>query len=273
MKDNSGWINKKILLDRNSKEKMSEISSLILKELEKNHKNFLEDMKAFPTLENENYNSPLTVFNGKWGSGKTYYIKQLIDYFNSDKCNEKNYFKNVEYIDGLDIMDDNEILYSFLLKLYNKNSKARKKIVRHAKKVVNVSYNLAFLVKKLSVSGPIDWDGRTKERKKFIDKSGVKSKSKVRLQNKTIVFIDNLDRMENESMSIIRLLYKLRKVENLYFVIVTNLEYLEKRISSNLITEENQIVKFLNTPGFEFEQDYSSLLNGMNNTDVKITDN
>lgn len=257
MKDlKKGIIFKEINLSTGTEEEILEATEILLNDLTEYHKSFLKDVETHNTIENENHKSPITIFNGKWGSGKTYFINKFIKYFETIKTQEDAYFKDLNYINGLDLVDDENVLYSFLLELYNQNSSSKKKLIEHLKDGLKTGINIYKLIKNLGDPSSINFNNQENKLENYKENSIV--------HNRTIVFVDNLERMGDDSIKILRLLYKLRIVENLYFVLITNINALEENIGKNHSGGEVSLLKFLETPSFEFKQSYNSLIKNLN---------
>lgn len=219
-----------------------------------------EEYKKFKDNKNEIYkfekiNSPLTFIDGYWGSGKTFFIKKLDENFNKLKNEKEIIFKKKIYIDTLDLLDDENIIYSFLYELIRNNEKLKNIAFKNIKKGANViiaAFNgvRGSNLEKLSIKNESD---------KIIE--ALKNEKDI-IKEKTIVFIDNIERIGTDSNKIIKLIYKLRKTNNLVFVLITNIKklpyYIEDDKNHNL--NEYPIYKFINLSPFKLEQDYSSLI-------------
>ena len=89
---------------------------------------------------------------------------------------------------------------------------------------------------------------------------------------KTLIFIDNIERLGYDSKNILRIIYKLRKIPNLFFILVTDLNKLNMvNREEYLIAKENEdkneypIYKFINLGPFRFIQSYTSMIRKLNN--------
>lgn len=91
--------------------------------------------------EEEFAKSPLTILNGPWGSGKTFFIKELIKKWDTLLERLKLDFKNIIYIDlsqhfygNTDVvLEFTQIFYEIVLKFLPKEEK----IIENLKKLVN----------------------------------------------------------------------------------------------------------------------------------------
>lgn len=258
-----GWNSKTIYLDKESHNQIDDICKTVLIDLENYHRDFLEDRNNFSTLETEDHLSPLTVFDGKWGTGKTYFITRFKEYFESIEKTDDRYFKDILYINALDLADDPSLITAFLLGLFKNNLTVTKKIKRWFRKALDKSEGVFNLIGDIKAMNLQRNDPKNREVERF--------EKNIKVVNRTIIFIDNLERMEGDSVKILRLLYKLRVVENLYFILVTNLNVLKSEFLILNSAGEKNLVKYINTPGYKFEQNYSSALLSLNNDSIEIS--
>ncbi len=214
--------------------------------------------------------SPMTLFNGSWGSGKTFFIKNFEKYFNdiylkkTKKQTNNNGFEKIIYINALDLLDDEKIIYEFLYSLFQK--------IEKLKNITRKSANILFKLGINSIIGIINGNGTAQlknlELKNDKDEN-INLTKKLKLK-KTIIFIYNLERIGNDSKKIIQLIYKLRRLENLFFVLITNINKLVDYDSID--KNEYHIYKFINTKVFNFKQDYISIIQNpkLNKNNIKF---
>lgn len=270
---------KKIYMNNESEEILNNEFENFLSELERFHIGFLDEVENNRTIENELHRSPMTVFDGKWGSGKTHFISKFIKKFERNEFDKNDYFDDVVYIDALSIVDDENIIQEFLYELWKDNQKAIDIISQNVKNGIKKTINsLITVVNAAKNTGFKNIEIKT-DKDKF--------KDNVVVNKKTIVFIDNLERIGNDSNIIIRLLHKLRVIDNLFFVLITNLNYLNYVFNDNNSQfpkynsdldqthgrDEYPLYKFINTPIFSFSQDYISLIKEMYSEDSYINEN
>lgn len=220
--------------------------------------NFLKsDHINFANKKTENdilsISSPITIFDGKWGTGKTYFISEFIYKFKEINEDNDNYFNNKTiYIDAIDLINNENILSSFLFEMLSKTYKLKKVGAEGLKTFSKIGINT--VMNAISGTNLINQELPSKMEDIF----EIENNSNKKLFGKPIiVFIDNLERIGSDSKQILKLLYKLRKVNNLVFVLVTNLEKLSKKENPNDL-DEYPIYKFSNLPSYKFTQNYTS---------------
>ncbi len=215
----------------------------------------------------EEINSPLTFINGNWGSGKTFFISKFFDNFEkilkNELINEKeNYFGNYIYINALDLVDDDKIILSFLYELSTKLNKLK----RLSGKIGKVT--LKALSKYSGIIGKVSEEIESE----FFDKN--EKEEKIIFPSKILIFIDNLERIGRDSNKVIKIVNKLKKLDNLLFIFVTNIRqlqfgYNDQKINS-LSTSEYPIYKFIDLTPFNLKQDYKSILINKNRERIII---
>ncbi len=238
---------------------LREVAVFFNEKLQENYNNFKKTSENENTIENKGNLSPMTIFDGRWGSGKTYFIDFFIKNIIESEEKDNSIFKDYIYIDALEIVDDENIIYSFLYSLYKKNREVSEKILDFSYVVASKGINAI-----ATISNIISGTKIPEIRDKGITKEDLK------ISKPTLVFIDNIERIGNDSKVILRLIHKLRKIDNLYFILVTNIHALQSEQKSNDI--EYPIYKFIGTPYFTYHLSYSDMLQniGRNNPDVKF---
>lgn len=90
-----------------------------------------------------------------------------------------------------------------------------------------------------------------------------KPEEEIIIKEPTLVFIDNLERIGKDSSEILKLVYKLRKMENLFFILISNVEKMSNFLLNSFDSttdKEYPIYKFVNTKIFDFSQNYIPFL-------------
>lgn len=211
--------------------------------------------------------SPMTIFNGNWGSGKTFYIENFIKNFPKIKeLDEDKYFDDVLYLDSLELLSSEDLIFDSLISLTSlskkfskvkaglikiKNNKIFKTGMEIANQFIanNIKINITEVIQNIKNDYP---EGKTLS---------------LSLKEPIIVFIDNLERMGKDSSEIVKLIYKLRKIDNLFFVLITNIDKLKNVIINDFdseIDDEYPIYKFVNTKIFNFNQNYIPFITNLN---------
>lgn len=105
---------------------------------------------------------------------------------------------------------------------------------------------------------------------KELDDKGLKEDSEEILKKisknmpKTIVVLDNVERLENFSWEVLKAIFKISVIENLVFILPMNLNKLENNLYNSIPKSEYPIEKYLDMGYFDFKQDYLGLLDKLN---------
>ncbi|MGL5246307.1 MAG: P-loop NTPase fold protein [Mycoplasmoidaceae bacterium] len=238
-------------------------SKIFLKNLENDYEKFNNEYKIEEKKWNDffvnksknvlfdpeflNKRSPITIINSKWGSGKTYFIEQLGK--NMKLNNIKTKFSNFIIIDLWNFLESDEIISDIFKYLFYKLSSVDKKILEIAKEIANKGLKYLF-EPALQAFLNIDKKMHKDKLKKPIEK--------LKIQN-TIIIFDNLERMGDSSLEIMRLIQKLSKIENFVFILPMDID----KMNDNSDKFEKRIEKFIDLPSYDLKQDYISLLNNL----------
>lgn len=229
--------------------------------LENKKKMELEFEKFKIKLDKENFlpeslisESPITILSGGWGTGKTFFIEEIKKAFYLDEITsdifEKILIINLFNFYGSDNFDK-EVIYYILNEI---SSVIKNKLVKD--KIKKISRNLfSIFAPKLVINF---WSKNNKNINQDI-KSFKKCLDKHPLP-KTIIFLDNFERIGSDCWNIIKLIKVIFNFKNLFFIIVTDLDKLNK---SNVGLGEFPIEKFINTTYFEFEENFKLLLKSL----------
>ena len=230
----------------------------------KNNKN--NENKKIINPENQFIRSPLTIIDAPWGAGKTFFIEQLVkewDCILSDKPNIK--FKNIVVIDLWQYFYHNTDPVLQFTNLFYKN------VIQFLLPEVKWKRFIKFL----SIFMPIIENNKyykfgSKLFKAWKDahESGsiIDKKLESLIEKKiepTIVVLDNIERLENYSMEIIKIIRIYSCFPNFMFVLPMNKSALKINNFEN--KGESWIDKYVSlNVWFEYQQDYSQLLKKYN---------
>ncbi len=216
------------------------------KDIEKSYSYFVPEIL--------NKQSPFTIIDAPWGSGKTYFIEHFAKNFISGKIDKKN-FKNIIVLDVWQYANAKNIPDELILKICkvliskNKNNEITKYLCKFASFLIfNVAEN--FIEKKLGIELNLN------EIK--LSKKDVISKLNTEIES-TIIVLDNIERLGKYSWEILKALQKLSKINKFVFIMPMNLSYLKDNVQQTIKTEYT-IEKFIDLPYFNFKQDYLGFL-------------
>ena len=216
--------------------------------------------------EKQSIRSPLTILHGPWGSGKTFFIEELVRQWDQIICDEIITFKNIVVIDLWEYIhsDTNiilelsqhfcEIIYNFL------PTKQRRQIIK--KKFKKLLKDELFSA--LNKNKYLKWF--FKASKIFWSKKYKKSSSRKELENyvkdldPTIVVFDNIERLEHKVVEIVKVIQFFSFLPNFIFVLPMNKSAIKFANYQNN-KEEDSIDKYITLDvWFEYKQSYSGLL-------------
>lgn len=114
MKEFENWRTHKITISENSKDYKND-SQIFYELLKTEHSNHMRDVmnEKNPYREINKIKSPMTIFNGNWGSGKTFFIENFMNNFNAIK-EENKYFDEYLYLDALELISSENIVFEAL---------------------------------------------------------------------------------------------------------------------------------------------------------------
>ena len=229
----------------------------------KNRNNKNKKNKKIINPENQFIRSPLTIIDAPWGAGKTFFVEQLVkqwDCILSDRTDIK--FKNIAVIDLWQYFYHNTDPVLQFTNLFYKNvieflcpRIKQKKFLKFIKKLFIPKFQnykcLFWIFKNIK-----DVYGKTY----LIDK---KVESLIKKIKPTIVVLDNIERLENYSMEIIKIICLYSCFPNFMFVLPMNKSAFKINNFEN--KGESWIDKYVSlNVWFEYQQDYSQLLKKYN---------
>lgn len=231
--------------------------------------------KTYIKPERISSRSPLTILHGPWGSGKTFFIETLVKEW-QDASKGTN-FKNIVVIDLWNyihhttniVLEMANQFYGIILNFLP--SKFKKKWKRKKFWKMMLADFAASLEQNTKITGKLFRIGKYCY-KLFADgKLGNKSNHHQKIEEivehlkPTVVFFDNIERLESYSIEIIKVIQFFSFLPNFVFVLPMNkseLKFSASTLSTNReMCSEMIITKYI-TLGiwFEYKQDYSQLL-------------
>lgn len=229
--------------------------------------------------EEEFAKSPLTILHGPWGSGKTFFIKELIKKWDALLEGLKLDFKNIIYIDlsqhfysSTDVvLEFTEIFYEILLCFLPKDKFDEEEIKKRVSKLFEYCLSKSSLIQNtknfLSKSYKIAKNEYNPFSELIFDnthKNIIRKHVEEIIEEikPTIVVLDNIERLENSISDIIKIIRFYSYFPNFLFILPMNKTAIK---FSNLGTEEEPIEKYITLDvWFEYKQDYTNLLNNYN---------
>lgn len=216
--------------------------------------------------EKQSIRSPLTILHGPWGSGKTFFIEELVGQWDQIICDEAVVFKNIVVIDLWEYIhsDTNiilelsqhfcEIIYNFL------PTKQRRQIIK--KKFKKLLKDELFSA--LNKNKYLKWF--CKVSKIFWPEKNKNSSSRKKLENyvkdlkPTIVVFDNIERLEHKAVEVVKVIQFFSFLPNFIFVLPMNKSAIKFANYQNY-QEEDSIDKYITlNVWFDYKQNYSDLL-------------
>ncbi len=272
----------KILVNDSSDKAFLSANIFFLKEIKKNYNFFENDYKEtqkrwkknsnileFMNPEKLRYSSPITIFDAKWGMGKTYFFEKLIENcILNNKINLKEYgFERIFLIDLWEYINNEEMINDIVFDVYKKLVPKNISMKNFIKNITNKGLSFAgVFLGNLFTNGNL---GLSINLDNEINKDIEKIKKDLKNIEPTIIVFDNLERLENNSIEIIKLIQKISNIKNLLIILPMNKE----QFYMNNTSGESKIDKYI-TLGkyFEFKQDYSNILfnKGVNKNYIKL---
>ena len=242
---------KEILIERGDEKEFEDACEIFFKtiidEMEKFNKERSENVKKWNeksidvkniyfTPEKILKNSPLTIIDAPWGTGKTYFVENLITYFDK-KIKEKQelFFEKIIFLDAWK--------YSI-----SKNS---------PKELMNALLNAIGALNPKWKKEREKWE---KENNKKIE-LGYNELNNFGEFPKTIIFLDNIERLGKQAWEILKAVWQLAELKNFLFILPMN----QKQLDSNLkeYSGEAFFEKYIDIKYFVFKQNYLNFLTNM----------
>ncbi|MGL4343190.1 MAG: P-loop NTPase fold protein [Metamycoplasmataceae bacterium] len=176
--------------------------------------------------------SPITIIDAPWGTGKTYFVEEIIKLLNKK---ENSFFKKIIYLDAWkyatskDVSKDviSQLIYAF----------------------TTISENFKDNYEKC-------------KKNKGEDLKNIDFEEFIKIETEmTIIFIENVERLGMESWEILKCIWRLSEAENLLFVLPMNQKHLERKMHD--LSKEDFIEKYIDIKYIKFSQNYLGLLKKM----------
>lgn len=207
------------------------------------------------------FESPTTLLNGDWGVGKTHFIYLMCKYISDCANNNKswsNLFEKLIVIDCLEFINSKDIVKDIIKRIYflfvdpmrryglNLIDFMTKTIVRWVgfegfyENVIQTSNQKScFQNKELETT-------IRNQKRKFKNKTSEEQKA-------TLIFIDNVERLDHKAYEVITALYELAKIQGMYIIFVAEKETLYSLVNestTNVNKKKQFIEKFITTRKF-----------------------
>ncbi|ALV23462.1 hypothetical protein ASO20_02270 [Mycoplasma sp. (ex Biomphalaria glabrata)] len=233
---------------------------------EKNNSKYLNDQNFEFFPEKLAKKSPLTIINAPWGTGKTFFIENFLKLF-IDKEIESKIFEKMIIIDAWKFSNSKDIPAEFITQLTNKlikthlsdvndegiKNKMRVKMLKKFLSLLEFSYII-----KSDYGLEQAWKLNFKEPNNDTNKEEIDYWSKIENnQIKTIIFIDNIERLGSLSWDLLKAVLKLQEFENYLIILTLNLKMLKHNNEKKDINEY-PIEKYVDFNYYNFKQDYSN---------------
>ncbi len=242
---------KEILIEKGDEKEFEEACEIFFKtiidEMAKFEEDRLESKRKWKkkNIDRENIyftpekilkNSPLTIIDAPWGTGKTYFVENLITYFDK-KIKEKKeiFFEKIIFLDAwkysISKNSPKELMDALLNAIGELNpnwAKVKKDWEKEHKETIELGYN------ELHIFGKFP---------------------------KTIVFLDNIERLGKDAWEILKAVWQLAELKNFLFILPMN----QKQLDSNLkeYSGEAFFEKYIDIKYFVFKQNYLNFLTNM----------
>lgn len=227
----------------------------------KNNKEYKEQLKKFHiSPEKERYLSPITIFDGEWGTGKTFFLENLMKKCikNEIKLDSLSGFKSIILIDLWEYMNNQNMVNDIVYDVYNKLAPLKRKKINRLIKILSIGVKTTLNLSNIFVKNNISLDLSLTIDKKLSIKKWSINKIKNHLKNidKTILIFDNIERIDDKAIEVIKLIQKISNVDKLLIILVMNLEKFKYWKKEDRINKYITLGKY-----FKFHQkDYKSIL-------------
>ncbi|MDE6289581.1 MAG: KAP family NTPase, partial [Ureaplasma sp.] len=262
-------------------EKYDLFNTQLNEEKDKWNKAKIDKNKCFIEPENIKYKSPITIFDGEWGVGKTRFFENLILKTFDKGSNLFEKFSKIGIIDLWEFSSSKDIACDILEKFYKIFFP---ELIEISKGKRFLSFLLKFGFKTLSqwpllildklTNKLINSEKKIEEFNKFIDNLFEKQRiKKLNNQiNKTepiIIVFENLERLEVQAYEIVKLIQRISMIPNLMIIISVNKTKLFSH--HKLEKDEEHWIDKYSTLGneYSFKQTYTNFL--LNN-EINIQD-
>lgn len=194
--------------------------------------------------------SPLTILNGKWGSGKTHFLTELLISIKKEKIKPK-IIKKYIYIDSWKYLSSNNLVNDFIVELGKNlapdsgvkwfNSKKMIKNIFNYAVVPNINKRFGLAIPKLNYDNSISTINRN-------------------ITSPTLIIIDNVERLGYAAWEIIRVIQKLSISTNLIFLLSINKDKFNELCGLKDNGTEWSIDKYITMPMYKIANNYCGVL-------------
>lgn len=261
-----------INFDSTSERSLKNCCEQFILNLEKDYDNFLEILnqetkkfeEVFPNSKsgnlfdlNSNFvyipekvssRSPMTIIDGGWGVGKTYFLEKLFEFISKKKIKLSKIKKGL-IIDVWKLSSSNDIQEVFIFELFSnffKNQNSENKLI----KICRSFYNHFFS----SLIDKIIGSDLPKSEKKELTKNECIEKLNNEINEPTLVIVDNIERLGNDALEIIKVIQKLTILNNFIFLLPINKNTLD--FTNDTKSCGWAIEKYINLPFYKLTQNY-----------------
>ena len=233
--------------------------------------------------------SPLTILDAPWGTGKTYFIEQLVKKFIDPKFRDKTIFKNLVVIDSWKYINSDYIVLDFAKQIYqiyskmitnNKiktSDKKTKSVLKKLKSLIwlilPIAIGLGLITTKIyhpeAVGISNDFfshfdHNHDHENESDFDYEQALEEVNQHLEH-TIIVLDNVERMNQKTWEVIKIIQKFSIFDKFIFVMPMNKKQIFTHSLVNPIDYESMIDKYISLGiYFQLEQDYLGFLAKIN---------
>lgn len=204
---------------------------------DQNIKKNISNIEISYTPEKIGTKSPFTILNGEWGIGKTHFINEFLSSIKKGVIKPK-IIKQFIYIDSWRYLSSNNLINDFIVEFAEKITNNKRNKWKGFKKIIKLISNYIVIPninKRFGLALP---NLNTKE--------NLIKKINKKIKKVTLIFIDNIERLGNNSWEIIRVIQKLSISKRFIFLLSTNLKKLDNFLDSNVIDSELNIDKYIN---------------------------
>lgn len=233
---------------------------------ENSNKKYQKNKNFFFCPEQLSKKSPLTILNAPWGTGKTYFIENILKLM-IDKELESNIFTKMLIIDAWKFSNSKDVPIEFIEELGKSliglnngtieskigNKKIIKKLVdKLAPSSINLGYQDFYFEYNFQNKNNLDV---TPDQTTEIDKIWKNIENN---EEPTIIFIDNLERLGSLSWDLLKTVIKFQEFKNFLIVLPLNINKIKN--NDKIDISEYPIEKYIDIAMFNYKQDYFGYL-------------
>lgn len=234
--------------------------------------------------------SPLTIINAAWGIGKTFFIEQLLKKMQMNKINN-NIFEKSIVIDAWKFSHSKNIPDDFIKELSNSLFDINYSDVNNENEEKKENYKKLFGLKMFNKLKGLNWSmesisinnegglnlpflslsagisaqfllAKTKDNINFGEIKNESEKILKKIEENTtptIIFIDNIERLNEGAWDLLKTILKFQNYPNFIIVLAVNINKLKNYDKAN-IQNETIIQKYINIKYFNLKPSYNNFL-------------